>query len=211
MEGIEQEITNKLIEKPKFETENLVEVKEKKPRTQAQKDAFEKARAKRAENLAKKKELESSAEVVTETTNPISQANHPQPDKGNIEKPKPKPKGRPKGSRNKKVMRDLEPPPTPDYPNYPQPVFHSPHQAQDHGIKYQGHPYHAMYQQPPQVHNYYYGHQQGITTKRTKTKKERPPTPPPPSSESEEEFDESSSSEEEIYEESVPELKYRFA
>ena len=204
MEGIEEEITNKLIEKPIFETDNLVKVKEKKPRTQAQKDAFEKARAKRAENLAKKKELENEkvkGEIeTTETTNPISKE---------LEKPKPKPKGRPKGSRNKKVMRDLEPPPTPDNPNYPQPVFHSPHQAQDHGLKFQGHnPYH--YQQPPQVHNYYYGHQQGITTKRTKTKKERPPTPPPPSSESEEEIS-SSSSEEEIYEEPVPELKYRFA
>jgi len=203
MEGIEQEITNKLIEKPKFETENLVEVKEKKPRTQAQKDAFEKARAKRAENLAKKKELENEKAkdvgVAGETTNPISKE---------LEKPKPKPKGRPKGSRNKKVMRDLEPPPTPDNPNYPQPVFHSPHQAQDHGLKFQGHnPYH--YQQPPQVHNYYYGHQQGITTKRTK--KERPPTPiPQSSSESEEEIS-SSSEEEEIYEEPVAELKYRFA
>jgi hypothetical protein len=206
MEGIEQEITNKLIEKPKFETENLVEVKEKKPRTQAQKDAFEKARAKRAENLAKKKELENEkvkGEIeTTETTNPISKIE-------SSESKKPVARGRPKGSRNKKVMRDLEPPPTPDNPNYPQPVFHSPHQAQDHGLKYQGHPYHSMYQQPPQVHNYYYGHQQGITTKRTKTKKERAPTPPP-SSESEEEIS-SSSSEEEIYEESVPELKYRFA
>ena len=59
MEAIEQELDQKGIEK----TEKISEVKPRKPRSEAQKAAFEKARAKRAENLAKKKLAEVEKEV----------------------------------------------------------------------------------------------------------------------------------------------------
>ena len=242
MEAIEQELSAKMIEKPKFETENLIEVKKKKPRTQAQKDAFEKARKKRAENIAKKKLADSSRQKVDPMAKPPKGSHptdevvsHPNPlsepepesadDRGQSQRTEAttqpilketKGRGRPKGSRNKKIMKDLEPQPN---PNYPQPVGHNPHPAVEHGLNYAPpprgqyyNPYNVMPPnfQPPQVHNYYYGHQQGIsTTKKTKTKKHNPPqieTPPTTSSESEEI---SSSSEEEYINE--PELKYSYA
>ena len=61
MEEIEAELKNKSIERVK----QVVVEKPKKERTQAQKEAFEKARLKRAENLRKKKE-EAHAELTAE-------------------------------------------------------------------------------------------------------------------------------------------------
>ena len=66
MEAIEQELEAKGIEK----SEPVIEEKKpRKPRSQAQKDAFEKARKKRAENLAKKKLEEVEKEVSIDTSN----------------------------------------------------------------------------------------------------------------------------------------------
>ena len=57
MEDIEAEVQNKGIERIKTEIKEVEDKpKPKKERTQAQKEAFEKARKKRAENLKKKKE-----------------------------------------------------------------------------------------------------------------------------------------------------------
>ena len=59
MEGIEQEISEKVIEKSSEDPtpEPVVEKEKpkKKPRTQKQQEAFAKARAKRLENIAKQK------------------------------------------------------------------------------------------------------------------------------------------------------------
>ena len=56
---MEDIVEQKGIEKSEPASEPVVsEVKERKPRTEAQKAAFEKARKKRAENLAKKKAQE---------------------------------------------------------------------------------------------------------------------------------------------------------
>ena len=185
MEEIENEVMNKMIEKPKFEV-----VKEKKPRSQAQKESFEKARKKRAENLAKKKELEKKAqssktedrieEIVSDTLTGLEGSD------GKVQSPVPKGKakrgkGRPKGSKNKKVMK-REPEPI---PNYPQSVSHEPHRAVNHNIPYQNnfaqqsafHPQnfaYPQYQQPPQVHNYYYGSQQPESQSRSASDKNPP-------------------------------------
>ena len=230
MEEIENEVMNKMIEKPKFEV-----VKEKKPRSQAQKESFEKARKKRAENLAKKKELEKKAqssktdqdrieEIVSDTLTGLEGSD------GKVQSPVLKGKakrgkGRPKGSKNKKVMK-REPEPI---PNYPQSVSHEPHRAVNHNIPYQNnfaqqsafHPQnfaYPQYQQPPQVHNYYYGSQ---PASESQSRSASPPyrenlrrtkSPPPPHSSSEEE----EHSSEEEYPEGEPvepqeQLKYRFA
>ena len=235
MEEIENEVMNKMIEKPKFEV-----VKEKKPRSQAQKESFEKARKKRAENLAKKKELEKKAqssktedridEIVSDTLTGLEGSD------GKVQSPVPKGKakrgkGRPKGSKNKKVMK-REPEPI---PNYPQSVSHEPYRAVNHNIPYQNnfaqqsafHPQnfaYPQYQQPPQVHNYYYGaHQQPASESQSlshpyRENLRRTKSPPPPHSSSEEE---EHSSEEEYprinepvepqQDSSVEQLKYRFA
>lgn len=228
MEEIENEVMNKMIEKPKFEV-----VKEKKPRSQAQKESFEKARKKRAENLAKKKELEKKAqssktedrieEIVSDTLTGLEGSD------GKVQSPVLKGKakrgkGRPKGSKNKKVMK-REPEPI---PNYPQSVSHEPHRAVNHNIPYQNnfaqqsafHPQnfaYPQYQQPPQVHNYYYGSQQPESQSRSasppyRENLRRTKSPPPPHSSSEEE----EHSSEEEYPEGEPvepqeQLKYRFA
>lgn len=227
MEEIENEVMNKMIEKPKFEV-----VKEKKPRSQAQKESFEKARKKRAENLAKKKELEKKAqssktedrieEIVSDTLTGLEGSD------GKVQSPVLKGKakrgkGRPKGSKNKKVMK-REPEPI---PNYPQSVSHEPHRAVNHNIPYQNnfaqqsafHPQnfaYPQYQQPPQVHNYYYGSQPESQSRSAsppyRENLRRTKSPPPPHSSSEEE----EHSSEEEYPEGEPvepqeQLKYRFA
>ena len=153
MEGIEAEIKEKLIERSgegemgeigqsptKLVIKEQVIEKPKKERTQAQKDAFEKARKKRAENLAKKKELE--AQTTPEPLEVMKQ--------NQIEKPKKK-RGRP---RKPKMVVDEPPlqqfiPPQPINPTMPYHV-----QGQ------QFNPYHyplPIPQTPVQpVNNYYY-------------------------------------------------------
>lgn len=158
---VNKEIAEKVIEKSKEDpTPDPVEdkpVKQKKPRTQKQKEAFEKARAKRLENIAKKKieeEQYSNEYPVADETNPYVLPTD--------EPPKPvKKRGRPRGSAKFK----REDPPRPPH-NYPQPVAHQIPQGYNHGIPQQ--PSGISYFNPPsyyppptpqpaQIHNYYYG------------------------------------------------------
>tara|TARA_S200002703_G_scaffold150707_2_gene149351 strand:- start:4685 stop:5326 length:642 start_codon:yes stop_codon:yes gene_type:complete len=141
-EEVEKEIEAKIIEKqplpaaPEPEPVPSQSIKPKKERTQAQKDAFEKARKKRMENIAAKKEEEAK-------------------------QPK-KPRGRPRKKKGPlQPAADLVKP-----ENYPRPVQHQPHPAVNHNIPYQGgivgtmppaQYYQPQPQPPPQVHNYYYG------------------------------------------------------
>ena len=151
MEGIEAEIEEKILERqppaPQVGVEVIEKVieKPKKPRTQAQKDAFEKARKKRADNLALKK-----AERVEEE---LKSMNDPTPmevmTQNKIEAPKKK-RGRPKGSKKTKIVNEEPPlqqfiPPPQGYPPMPYPI--------------QGHPQYYHQPPPPQpapVNNYYY-------------------------------------------------------
>jgi len=199
MEQIEKELSEKTIEKQvDFVVENVIdppkEAKPKKPRTEAQKEAFEKARKKRAENLKKKKDEEHLDEPILVDEEDLECNKIGKPDSA----PKGKPRGRPRGAKNKKVMK-REPEPTSDRPNYPKPVENPIYQSQDHGFRYQGHqyqnPYPPMaYQPPPQVHNYYYGHQQGAVNqapaKEFSPQPEPEPSPEPNYITSEEEYDE---------------------
>jgi hypothetical protein len=138
MEDIEAEIQEKVIEKV-VETEELKPVKQKKPRTEAQKAAFEKARAKRMENLKKKQEEEVTAQVEDKPAPAVTAA--------------PKRRGRPRGNKVKEQI-----------PVRPEPVNHPVYQPVNHGIPfnqnipqnyYQWSPQ-PIPQQPQPVNNYYY-------------------------------------------------------
>ena len=192
-------------------TEREVEPKEekpkRKPRSEAQKAAFEKARKKRAENLAKKKEEEN--DVLEEEPFFL-----PEPTQALSEKKQPKKRGRPKGS--KKLKR--EPVPELGQPNFlPR---NTPPEAGDLRYQYQQtNPYQfnpmMMYQQqfqpPPQVHNYYYGHQQPQPQPQPQQPPppQRPPTPEVVEESSEEEVEQYVEYPQETYQE--PQLRYRFA
>lgn len=205
MEGIEAELENKSIEKSIEIKEVEPPKKEKKPRSQAQKEAFEKARKKRAENLAKKKEEDKSyADAVKSNPEPVEDT-----------KPAPKRRGRPK-----KLTKNQEPQPVsfippPDPQLYSQYPYQVQSQAQPHFNPYQY--WGGMPQQAPQpvVNNYYYGEQHHHQVKQ-EPKQELPRYEPEPSPDGsinddydyQEEFEE----EEEIeYPQTEPQLKYRFA
>lgn len=225
MEEIDKELDEKMIEKSEIQTTIVDEVKPKvkKPRSEAQIKAFEKARAKRMENLKKKEEVVSEVEQEVVSPDPhqtesrpvddksVSFADTPQPLPVANEKPK-RGRGRPKGVRNKKVMKHQEPAPTPDRPYYPQPVEHPIPQAQPPQYQFQGqvplNPYQQFqyYQPPPQqqapVNNYYYYGQ-------------APPQPPDTDGKVGGEMFEPSSEEEDIIEEQPQQLyqeplRYRF-
>jgi len=198
--------------------------KKRKPRSEAQKAAFEKARLKRAANLAAKKLEEGGGVSIDETQNQTQQIGEgmlPNHTQGEVSanspevraKAPPKKRGRPKGS--KKLKR--EPAPELGQPNFLPQV--NPPEAGD--IRYQYHqpnPYQQfnpmmMYQNqpPPQVHNYYYGHQQGAVNQQPPQGGAPPSRPPSPEVESSEEEQEEQYLEypEETYQEPV--LKFRFA
>lgn len=225
MEDIVEQKGIEKIEVSEPKVEEIVE-KKRKPRSEAQKAAFEKARLKRAENLAKKKLEEEQGVTIDETQNSISP---PSPETLPNQTPTaPKKRGRPKGSR--KLKR--EPVPELGQPNFlPQNI---PPEAGDIRYQYQqpsvspypsGNPYQfnpMMYQQqfqpPPQVHNYYYGHQEQ-NTGRPQTNFPQPQTNLP-EPEPQVVFEESSEEEEvdyptqfeypeDTYQE--PKLTYRFA
>ena len=207
---MEDIVAEKGIEKsqPEPQPEPVIsEVKARKPRTEAQKAAFEKARKKRAENLAKKKaqeEIDYDSDTEAE------------------EKPKPAPKkrGRPKGSRSKKLTRET----VPELGTYlPQNI---PPEAGDirygYGQPPQQHQFAPwMYaqqpqpQQAPQVHNYYYGHQQGAVNQAPQQQgQEEQPQPLSPDPQL---YNEAESSSEESEDErdylpapEDPRLKFRF-
>jgi len=143
MEEIEAEIQEKVIEK--LPEPELKPVKEKKPRSEAQKAAFEKARLKRAENLKKKKE------TLVEDTPPHSVSIKE-------DKPPPKKRGRPRGSTKAK---QLEKPRLPEPVNNPvyQPVNHNIPVANNLPQNYYHYDPRAFPQPQPQpapVNNYYY-------------------------------------------------------
>ena len=170
MEQIDKELDAKQIEKSEI-TETIVDApqpeqpkKVKKPRSEAQIKAFEKARAKRMENLKLKEQAEAviapDPQLAVEDKS-VSFEEKPEP----VIAPLKKKRGRPKGAKNKKVMKHQEPPPRPDRPYYPHPVEHPIPQPQPPQYPIQGqvplNPYqqYQYYQPPPQqapVNNYYY-------------------------------------------------------
>ena len=139
-EEVDNEIETKIIEKQQDEPEpEPVAPKPKKERTQAQKDAFEKARKKRMENIQKKKEEKAA-------------------------QPK-KPRGRPRKALQKSailVKKENYPRPVQHQP-HPAVQHNIPYQGQGSvGGLLGGMPPTQYYQpqqppQQPQVHNYYYG------------------------------------------------------
>lgn len=198
--GVEQEIEGKKIEREPAPppAEKVVE-KPKRARSQKQIEAFEKARQKRAENLAKKK-----AEVEALGPAEVYEQNR-------IEKPPPKKRGRPRKSK----MKTEEPPaqhfvqPPTGYPQMPYPI--------------QGHPWAQYHQPPPQpapVNNYYYygaPPSQPSPLQRQDSVLEKPPSPPPRVQFQEEEVVEEYEPPREApeYEEEIelppdPRMKYRF-
>tara|TARA_R110002126_G_scaffold37131_5_gene112380 strand:- start:645 stop:1241 length:597 start_codon:yes stop_codon:yes gene_type:complete len=198
MEGIEAEIENKSIEKSVEIKVVEAEPKPRKPRSQAQKDAFEKARKKRAENLLKKK-----AEEPVEKVADIKPASAPKVKKT---------KGRPKKlTKNQELQaQSFIPPPDPQlYSQYPyqvqnqaQPQF-NPYQYWGGGIP----PQQAPAPQPAPVNNYYYYGAPPQEEKKVEFVEAREPEPSPNGS-IEYEYEE----EEEIeYPEEASQLKYRFA
>ncbi len=208
------------------ETAPVLDTKPKrKPRTEAQKAAFEKARKKRAENLAKKKLEEEGGVSIGEGANQIqasaSDGTLPNPAQDGVSTNSPevrpkapaKKRGRPKGS--KKLKR--EPEPVVGQPNFlPQNI---PPEAGDlrYGFQqqnpYQFNPmmmYQQQFQPPPQVHNYYYGHQQGAVHQQPRAQPpQRPPSPEVVEESSEEEIEQYVEYPQETYQE--PQLRYRFA
>lgn len=201
--GVEQEIDNKKIEREPAPppAEKVVE-KPKRARSQKQIEAFEKARQKRAENLAKKRAEEEALEPAE-----VFEQNK-------IEKPPPKKRGRPRKSK----MKTEEPPaqhfvqPPMGYPQMPYPI--------------QGHPWASIphpasvYQPPPQpapVNNYYYygapPSQPSPLQRQDSVLQE--PTPPPQrvqfqEEEVVEEYEPQPEYEEEIELPPDPRMKYRF-
>ena len=204
MEEINKEIEGKSIERVKTEIKEVVEeVQPKKTRSEAQKRAFEKARAKRQANLeAKKEEQELDDWAESEL-----QKEDPQP----VIKPPPKKRGRP---RKKKVVEE---PPAPQYIAPPDPQLASGYgyqrpPQQFNPYQYWGAPLGVppQQQQPqhqPVVNNYYYG---------------MPPEPESHNSAEEEDnqiqestpevsFQEEEEVEYETYASPDPRLKFRFA
>lgn len=200
MEEIIKEVENKGIERVVAEVKE-VEAKPKKPRSQAQKEAFEKARQKRAENLAKKKQEEEEdwGESEEEVIQPKKEVK--------VIKPPPAKRGRPR-----KVMRNQEPPyqsfvPPPDPQLYTQ---HYPIQGQPFPWSYWGMP--QQQQQQPVVNNYYYGEQHHHQPPQAKKEIEETPKQPLPVYEPEPSPE--NSGDEYDYEDVVmpqSQLKYRFA
>lgn len=214
MEDIEAEIQEKVIEKvvdivekqPEPEPE-LKPVKQKKPRTEAQKAAFEKARAKRMENLKKKQAAPNGADGGVATHS------------GGVEdKPAtaPKRRGRPRGVKVKEEI-----------PVRPEPVNHPVYQPVNHGIpfnqnipqnyySYDPRAFPPPAQLPPQpqpVNNYYYyGAPPPTPQHRDLPQQELKPVAliEDSSSEEEEEYYEYQNPEY-IQEPPQPKLKFRFA
>lgn len=214
---VETKGIEKIPVEPNLEVKEIEEKPKRKPRSEAQKAAFEKARLKRAENLAKKKleEEDSEADLSNQIQMPASSVKEGVSANSTEVSAKPKARGRPKGS--KKLKR--EPEPIQGQPNFlPQNI---PPQAGD--IRYQYHQpnpyqYHPFalppsfgaqqYQPPPQIHNYYYGHQQGAVNQQPR---EQPPPQRPPTPESEISSEEELEFVEQEYQYlPPPTLKYRF-
>jgi hypothetical protein len=195
MEGIEAEIQNKTIEKSIEIKEVETPKKEKKPRSQAQKEAFEKARKKRAENLAKK-------QVDEENYSPQGTTEVEDPGETYI-KPAPKRRGRPK-----KLTKNQEPAPQSFIPPPDPQLYQYPVQGQFNPYQYWGGVIPHQPQQPV-VNNYYYGEQHHHQVKQELPRYEPEPSPEGSIDDDYEYYEEE---QEEIeYPPTQPQLKYRFA
>lgn len=193
MEDIEAEIQEKVIEKVvdivEKQPEELKPVKQKKPRTEAQKAAFEKARAKRMENLKKKQAAEPEVAAQVE------------------DKPAPKKRGRPRGVKVKEEI-----------PVRPEPVNHPVYQPVNHGIPFNQNIPQNYYQwspqpmppQPAPVNNYYYYGAPPTPQHRDPPQQELKPVELVEDSSSEEEYYQYQNPEY-IQEPPQPKLKFRFA
>ena len=163
--GVEAEIDNKKIEREPAPppAEKVVE-KPKRARSQKQIEAFEKARQKRAENLAKKRAEEEALEPAE-----VFEQNK-------IEKPPPKKRGRPRKSKMK-----TEEPPAPHFVQPPMGYPQMPYPIQGHPWASIPHPA-SVYQPPPQpapVNNYYYyGAPPPQPSPAQPSPVENPPSPP---------------------------------
>ena len=181
--------------------ERVVEApKPKKPRSQAQKEAFEKARQKRAENLARKKEeeeLEDWAEdEVDKELPPVKDI-----------KPPPKKRGRPAGTR--KIMNRRPEPPAQQFISPPDPQLYGQYPVMGQN------PY-PYYQPPPQpqqqpVNNYYYYGSAPPQEPREATEEPEFKNETILHAQPEPQYGEESSEEEEIDYPAQPQLKFRFA
>lgn len=201
MDEIEAEIQTKGIERTKsiVSEEQPVKPKPKKERTQAQKEAFEKARLKRAENLARKKK--EAQETLTNEYDDNEDIVEPEPEP-QVVKPTPKKRGRPRKKKVQEQPAEHFIPPTQGFPSQVYPT-------QEQARMMMFNPY-AMYppqqhqpQQQPVVNNYYYG--TNPIENKTETIREKVaelPQPPP---------QEESSSEEEYELPIDPRYKFRFA
>ena len=211
MDIVEEKSVEKIPES-EVQTQIKEEKPKRKPRTEAQKAAFEKARKTRAANLKKKKEEELAAEEY-EVIDDSSDYDEPEPEPAPAPKPKKKGRGRPRGSTKAK-KEEARP-----YP-YPTPVGHRIPEGVNHGYLTQsaahpfvpqpnfnpygywgGMPQQSMAPQP--VNNYYYGSQQ-----------EQPKPQPEPQKEIKYTVEEPDDDEEYYYEEvqpQAPQLKFRFA
>ena len=207
MEEIIKEVENKGIERVVAEVKE-VEAKPKKPRSQAQKEAFERARQKRAENLSlRQKKKQEEEDWGSEEEGEVVAT--PQGAKKEVKIIKPPPAERKRG-RPRKVMKNQEPPyqsfvSPPDPQLYTQ---HYPIQGQPFPWNY----YYGQQQQQPVVNNYYYGEQHNHQL--TKKEKEIVETPHQPLPVYEPEPSPENSGDEYDYDDVVmpqSQLKYRFA
>lgn len=207
MEGIEAEIEEKKIERevaqPLPPVQDKVVEKPKRARSQKQIEAFEKARAKRAENLKKKREEEEAMMAQLPDEEPQNK----------IEKPKPK-RGRPRKSKMKReeppAQQFVQPPQLPQHYQLPYPV---------QGQHYYPPPphYHQGFQAPmPQpVNNYYYygapPEQEPKVEKKVQFEPEPQPEPQPLPPDPQLYQPEEESEDEEVELPPDPRMKYRFA
>ena len=153
-----EEIMNEVVDTKSIERSNVEMKVEEKPkpvkkeRSQAQKDAFERARKKRAENLAQKKLDEEAMKEVIALESEEEEA--PPPPK--------KKRGRPKKSKMKKEEEPAEQfiPPQPVNPMMMNRYAQQP-QTQDYFNPYAYyHPQPPVNQQPVVNNHYYYGEQE---------------------------------------------------
>jgi len=212
MEDIEAQVQEKSIERIKTEIKEIEVKKPKKERTQAQKDAFEKARKKRQANLEKKK---IEAQGLSEAQDEVMDDYYGEPDNEvqEIVKEEPKPekviqapkkRGRP---RKKK-----EEPPAPHFipPTNSMPSMY-PVQGQFNPYAFYGGMMPPQQQPQPVVHNYYYGANPKETERET-IREVKPQEQEPEVQFEPEVYQEVEEEYEDEYElPSDPRLKYRFA
>ncbi len=200
MEEINKELDSKSIERTEIK-EVVEEVKPKKTRTEAQKQAFEKARKKREANLKAKKE----AEELDSWAEQELQKEDPQP----VIKAPPKRRGRPRKKKEEPPAPNFIPPPD------PQLTRGIPIQGQIPMNPYQQFQYYQPPPTPAPVNNYYYYGAPPPAPKGQEVEPKAEPHPVFEPPEPEVTFEEPPPQEEEVdyetYASPDPRLKFRFA